>query len=271
MIHFNDIEVGINGSGLFAQSVSVSTDNSTQYINPIGFRNSSCVSENGPVKSNIRITYLLEPERAYNQAIISNIKNLDGSTNFIPAILSIAGLTGNGYLSNFSFDVGIDNSTIGNATYIVFENISGTLSNVTGLTFNTNSMVNLLYNWNTYINDSGYSNTNPYDSIGYSFQANWEPTYIIGQNKPYQIDFIGAREELNISKEDYTKVGFRKTGIGLEYLGNSNVNFTTLNLDTVEGYPVLMINISGGIISSTNLEGSLDNKVKNTLTIVKNY
>lgn len=125
MIYFDEIDVLIDGSGIVAESANIDTENSLSPLYILGQKFAGNSIPNGPVKSNINLSYAWEPNFDPNLKIINNIKNTFQNFNFSPVNISVAGLTGLGFLESYSAKISQNDVGKISASYAIYTPLSG--------------------------------------------------------------------------------------------------------------------------------------------------
>lgn len=134
---------------------------------------------------------------------------------------------------------------------------------------------NFTHGWTTFVTtSSGFLTTKTYE-MDYNFQANWKPTYILGQKNPIQVDLLSCAENISLIREDFYNVTFSgQSGMGNIFALNEDGNIRMHKLgflcDTGNS-GVLLFNVSGAVIHSTELNGRLDDFIKSTINLNKYY
>ena len=80
MIYFNDVEVTVNGTGILANSASISSRNQIQPVRVLGRKGIAFQAPAGPIQSDFSISYLPETNNEPNYNIVKALTG-DNSDN----------------------------------------------------------------------------------------------------------------------------------------------------------------------------------------------
>lgn len=256
--------ITVNGTGLAANTVSLSQQSTISQITPIGFNISHYNYVNGANTNNLQISYLSNTNQDPLYWNFSGIKNNYSGT---PVSINLGGLTGLFYLTNYSFDAQPNQPVIINAELINFTNITG---NFTGLKIN-----NITGNFNqrmangTSISFLSANAQVPAFGLRYSCEIEYIPFYKLGQKEPYFICYNRATENINFSSDEYTGIGFYGRDVN-EIFKNSSILRLT-NASTISGTWVMDFILTGSKISSIEQNFETQNVVKNNYSINNIY
>src|SRR3990167_7544728 len=92
--YFNDVDVTIGGTGILAESASLSSQNSIEPQFILGRRGNIDQSPAGPQKTTFNFNYLLEIDNEPGLTGIKNLKNLSNPNSGENVTIAIAGITG---------------------------------------------------------------------------------------------------------------------------------------------------------------------------------
>ena len=277
MINFNEIDVTVNGTGILSENATVSANNNLFSVYGLGRRNLAPQAINGPFQGNMQFDYILDIAYEPNQPITTTLKNTFPLFHHEPSRISIAGLTGFAYLDSYSINISPNNPGKATASYTTFTPFSGALAPKKGnFPYNTSGIIALSHGWSTKISTSDEAFSFPTFEFNYNFQANWQPVYVIGKTIPTQIHLMSIEENISISKDFYKNIQLAGQE-GWQFLNfgfgpNANISLVALYGETIGGQPpVINININGMKVTSSKLSAGLNDIVKNTVELRRNY
>lgn len=250
--------VFLNGTGIIAQSVSLSQSNNILPLYGIGFRGINNTSISGPESNKLSITYIPDSIESVNFNIISGSK-----TNFTTSGINInfAGLTGLYYLESLSFDLQ-PNSTVSISTnYLNFDNITG---NFTGANYRPTGTLYRNYNgFSCYIPNSA----RPILGLNYNYQVELEPIYKLGSKIPFNVLRNNGTEQINIIMDNWTGLDFYGTGVN-QILPTPVLNM--VNISPISGSGLFTFDFSEAKINEINTEVGVNDIARTTYNLT-NY
>jgi hypothetical protein len=272
-IQFNQCEVSINGQKIMAESASISEQNS---INPdviIGNYIPIDYSPTDGIKNSFDINYNVETNNEPNYIISTGLKTY--STGYSPAIIIIGGITGSGYLQSYTLQVSPNNNIKGSVNFISFHELQGNLiaqpsSNLSQ--YNVLNRSGLGHYWTTQAINQDNSATGSIIQMDYSFKANWNPVYPIGQSIPSQVLLLNAQETFNFVSEFSTHIKYtgENANTALNNFNSFKINNLSFLWDNSQIYS-LNFPISGGIINSNKIDIKTDSLITISNSITKFY
>jgi len=280
MVYFDKAQVTVNGTGILADSVSIASTNALIPIYSLGKKGMGSQEPDGPIENQISLSYYLDLGREPIFPLLNTIKSITGIYSGIT--LSIANVTGlRCYLTKYQLVSTPNTLCKVNASFVSFHSLTGSLaSRPLGIYPDADFSGRLAMGWTTHpISLTSYQ-TSPIYNLNYSFNAEWEPIYILGQGDPFEIQFLNGEEEIEIIKDTFKVV--QLTGEELVQNSssaaiNTNGNDPLINLygyklisDNTLTSPTLNINISGAEILRSNITSEVDNYIRNTI-IAKKY
>lgn len=218
----NNVGVFVDGSGLLAESASISQDINLTPIQVLNRKGAISQNINGGPVSHFNISYLLELNNEPNIIQLSFLKT--GWQNINPQIVSIAGITGNCYLESYNFSINPNQSVKSSASYISYNILSGYLQGNKTYTYNLENSTGLAYGQTSFLGINANYNSPPTYSFSYQFSANWQPIYAFSGVYPIQVNLLGGQETFQFEKDFYT--GISPSGSNLTGIGNQD----TINL-----------------------------------------
>ncbi len=231
MILFDKCDVKINGTGIIAESASIDESVQLQFIEAVGYRGNLGPSSNGPRISTIQIDYFIETRNEPNYKIVSGLKRNQNTFHYEPISVVVNSITGSGYLENYLIRTTQDDLARASATFICFVPLSGNLTETrwTGVV-NRDGVSGLAHGWNTkmYLPDNSTATDNFY-SFGYEFKANWDPIYVVGAQRPAQVQLAQINETVSLNSDFYRPIF--NSGID----GETQVRFHRIELGNVSG------------------------------------
>lgn len=272
MLEARNCNVTINQTGIMAQSVTINSSNSNVAIKSLGKKGFSKYVPSGPVTHTISLDYTLKTEKEPNYQIYNTIKSYINSSSFSPVTIQVGGISGSFYLESYSVNSSPNNLTTAKASYVSFqESLSGYLNDQkdTGIDYVGNS-TGFANGWTTYFYENETVTSNDVYDFNYSFQTNWQPTYLIGRRTPSQVDMISFQESISVVRDIYTKPQF--SGEELYFSQNITGNFNGTNRNSElriyglyklcgETGDYLNFNLSGSDIMSSTINYSLNDLI----------
>lgn len=276
MIWFDNCDVAIGGSGIMSDSASIEVNNELEPIYSLGRKGIGNQSPNGPIRANFRISYYCELSNEPSFKELNGIKSLTGF-NYSGVQIEIGGITGyNCYLTDYSVRAQPNSLTRASVSYASFTEPSGQISNKKGV-IQYNLSGAFAHGWSTYILTTTGFLTAPTYNFDYTFNANWTPIYILGQQHPLQVNLLDAHERMTLVRESFYNINFSgENPIGRVFDANEYPTVKFLNLgfccDTADsGCQSLTFNVSGARIINSTIDGNLDDFVKSSTVIQKHY
>lgn len=281
MIRFDKCQVLINNTGILANSANISSENSLQPIKSVGYRGVSSMTPVGPIGHSIDINYTVQLDKDPNFLTVSGLKEYNSGT-LTPSIIEIGGITGFGYISNYSFNVTPNNVINANVSFACYNDFSGDLKEMQ-YSGNIGNDQNIAHSWSTFFNSNNNYISNPILNLDYSFQANWQPIYTVLHKEARHVELISAEERVSITKGDYTKINYsgQKSEDVFSLESGDNLDLAGLNILSSNQYEIeapdlnnitkLSLNLSGFDITSSVVNAQVENVIYNTVNMIKYY
>ena len=268
-IQFNQCEVSISGIRLFAESATITEQNSLNADYLLGNLVPVDFTPTDGVKNSFQINYTVEPHNEPNYNIIQNLKNY--VPIFEPISIVVGGITGLGYLENYRLQVTPNQIIKASVTYNCYNELSGQINPQTQQ-YNSPNLTGLAHYWSTQATLSDNSTTGSVISMDYNFKASWNPIYIIGNKSPPQVVLIAAEENFNITSEFLTHVLYtgQNAGTAFNNFNQFNINNIGFLWNTSPIY-TLKFDLRGGTVANTTTEIKTDNLIIITNTVNKYY
>jgi len=265
-LFFDEIDAIIAGSGILAESASISSENSLSPLYVLGNKGIINQSPSGPLRSSFSFNYVLESNYDPVQNIVSYLKTGRETTNYESTIVSLGGITGNCFLDSYSLKSSPNDVTKANVSFISFLPLTGFLQDKKGnINYNSSNTSGISHGWTTYFSNIN----NKIYEMDYSFKPNWEPVYTLGSVFPRQIQFLGAQEDMSFVKDIYTGIQF--SGQNATGYFNFTGLQTTVKLFGLMNSNSYTIEISGSKVKNTQVNASLDDIVRVSSSVSKYY
>lgn len=269
MINFNDCDVIIKGTGLFAESASISQSNSLSRVDFMGYKNSELIP-NGGVSTDIQISYRPVASSETVFSTISELKNFASGLSPIP--VEIAGLECSGYITNFTLSANPNQVANASVSLICYHPIEGSISEKRGTVYYENDPMKFIHGWSTIINynNTGFASTYAFD---YSISFNYSPMYCLGEREPKSVILLGGQERISVVKDRNVNVDFIGTG-QVAYIFNSSDN--TAKLKEISAYngninPFITINFDQCAITESAINANVDDYLKVRIVAERNF
>ena len=245
---YDQAQVIVNGSGIMANSVSISSKNSVEGIKSLGVYGAVNQVPKGPLETNISCDYILEIGNEPNYNELQYLKTIPDTNSYSPLKVEICGVTGYCYMDRYGVRVRQNSPTTVSVSYRAFEELEGVPSTeVTGV-FDQSEARNVSHSWSTFILPEA-SDDAIFSDFSYDAQLSWRPIYRLGSRYPSQVQLGGIKETMAITRNLYKPITFSgesseryyafTSGIqlnGLEAIyGNSTDNITF----AITGVPVV--------------------------------
>ena len=259
MVFFDNCGVSINGSGILAESVGFSMQNSLQSFPALGYKIPSTQIPTDFIRGSLSISYFAERDNEPNIQIINKIKSGEQFANWSPEQIIFGNITGSGYLENYSLKITPLDQAKATANYGIFIPSSGQM-------IASKSSRNPLFSgvadgWNTVLSSPGeVTDTLNLFDFTYSFRAAWQPVYVIGNTLPIQTQLLNGEESLSLLTDTPEDILF--SGSQLTTVTN---NYTGISLNLYRQDSSIAIPFNDFILKSAQTNGSLEDVVKVTL------
>lgn len=294
-LFFNKCDVAINGSGVMADSASINTSNSLEPIRSVGKKGIIYQAPVGPLQATYDISYMVETNNEPNYNIVQALRSLENSFHNKGVVVEVGGISALCYLTQYSLTSAPNEPVKANVSYQSWQPTTGSLSDTPlvgpfgggAVSYNSQRSSGIAHGWTTYISTSANALTNKSYGFDYNFQMNWEPAFAFQRLDPYDVRFINAAETINLVRDTHYDVFFSgseaarvllatgeltKEGIRMGVPKDKNINLHSVGIlcDPQAYSSKLSFDLSDATIVSTNVNASLDDLVKTTLTL-KNY
>ncbi len=242
----------IGTTGVFAESASLSQENTVdgQYFLGSQYRNTTNI--NGGVVNSLDYSAIMEMDKDPTLRNASGIKVNLTAANTLSHPINFAGVSGTFYLKSFSFSLLPNSPLVYQASYINFSNVSGTF---TGRSYLYTGEINqrTVNGASAFITDINNARV-PVYSLDYSLNVNVKPRYKIGLDIPYNVTALSAEENYEAEIETFNLVNF--------YGSDSySVVFRSGRKITLQN----MVPLSGRFTSEFDISGSVVTQISNNL------
>lgn len=262
-VYFNNIDVKIQGSGILAESASISSKNSTQPVFTVGKIGQRGNAPFGPLTCSYNFSYFPELDNEPNRFISNTIKDMTNDL-YSGVDIEVGGFSGsNCYLTRYNLEADANDPVRATANFISFGPISGAAANklTTAPFYNRNNY--LAHGWSVYITDTGdFLTPNPTYNFSYSFDCNWNPVYIMGQTKPCNIRLMSATENVAFTRDVLTHI--LHSGVNLSSYLETTGDCRMLNIEFAYDsspntlLPSIRIPVSGFSITTSEIQAQTD-------------
>ena len=269
MIEFTDCDVIINGTGLVADSASISERNSIKPAYGVG-RFGVLMLPDGPKTSDIQINYTLNPLKETNLRIINDLKSNPPIIN--PINIEIAGLRCSGYITSFSMSLSPNEKISASVSYISYHDTIGQVSKKRGTVFYDVNPVNAGHSWSSIVS-SGSGNFSKTYNLSYECSFDYQPFYSFGNTSPNQILFIGGQESARVIKEDFNRINFSGQSGAHQLFSSSgeSVFLYNLNKEIDSDIPSLNIDLRSAIVTNSRLSARLDDYIQAEISLEREF
>jgi hypothetical protein len=251
------------------------TENSEQ--SPAYLLNNSLPYDYTPnrIKNTLNISYFVQPSGEINLSKISTWKS--STTGNLEYVFNIGNIIFTGYLDSFSFSLIPNQTVIGEATYSIFNPITGNFINQSSSDsnlYNAKNTSGLAHYWTAFLSSGGVEiSDNNILQLDYNFSAQFQPIFSLGRIYPSQISTLSANEEINVLNETQNNPIFSGQNANYNVLGGIDlIRLRTINrLWTTSNVFNVTIDISNMEVQSERINISPGNLVVFNHNISKNY
>lgn len=260
----NKIGFFIDGSGILAESISLSQSNSLANNRFIGTNSTNYFAPQGPQKIDVSINYLL------NLATDPVFKTLSAyKTNFnnVPSSLNIGGITGLFYLNNYSFRIEPNSPVFISSSYTNYNNITGYL---TGIQYDLVGDINdrIATSCSTFFSGSA-GRLDDIFSVSYNVQLNWKPQYKIGSKIPYGMNLLSVDETMEIETNIFNDIDFYGNTVNEILSGYNNLVLSSPISNPLAAYQIF--DLSQSVVQSISTPIANSSFIRNKYSFTKSY
>lgn len=250
IINYQDVNVKINGSIIYATSASFSFDAPIETIRALGARNAIDDVINGPVQGSLNIDYILTGNTDPGKTIFENIINGNYSTTSV----EIGGRSFTAFLTSHSLNAEPNSVIEGSLEFNVYNIL------------NNDGMILSSPNNVTTVNLVGHgagSNVGINDVINFNYDANveWEPFYKLSSSTPTDVKYRSASQRLTLNGPN----------LGKQVTQCKNTNLTTISIKSICGTSLFDITIPDPLVESSESNVQAGGFVEGSFTLIKNY
>ena len=259
-IYYDQCEIKINNTGILAVSANLNTDVTLGPIYTLGKRKPFKKQiPTGPRNNTFQISYLINPtgDPAFNN--VREIKNfIAAPSNYNGVTIALAGITGyNCYLNNYNFKIEPNNVVVAQATYISYNKISGDLNFKTNP--NSASADSVAHSTKSNV-ISGRNLDGDIYNLSYTFAANLNPIYAIGQENPIEVKPIRAQETVNMTENLFKNLIYTGENIPIKIQVSGILDSNSFEIEMPDAY-----------VNNSTIESNLDDIVRTSKTIIQYY
>lgn len=269
MIEFVNCDVILNGTGLVANSATISENNSLKPSYGIGFNRSDYVVD-GPKTCEVQVSYILNPLSETNIKILDDLKKYPPVVN--PVNIEIAGLRMSGYLTNFSISLDPNDKINANASYSCYHDIVGNISEKRGTIYYESNPINFAHGWSSVVSYNNSNLAKTY-SLNYDCSLEYKPYYSIGSRFPSQVLFLGGSENLQVIKEDYLKINLSGHSGAYQLFSTTGESVLLYNLNKELGdtSSAISIDMRDATVVSSRLNARVDDYLKTEISVNREF
>ena len=269
-VYFNQCDVGVQGTGVLAESVSIQSRNTLQSIYSLGKFGQRGQSPYGGLSSTFQLNYLPELNSEPNRLIAGQVVSLTGE--YTGVLLEVGGFSGFGcFLTSYGLEADVNDPVKAQANFITFKPLLGEPANKLGvLSYNASGAVG--HGWSVYLTDTGDYLTNLAYNFSYQMRADWFPIYVLGKTEPTGVKLLSCQESISFSRDVPRNIlhsGENASGF-LSTTGDMrmrNIVFSCSN-PSAPVYPEIRIPLSGFQVVGSEISAQLDDflHIRTTIT-----
>jgi hypothetical protein len=247
IINYQNINVSVNGTNLYATSASYSFNAPLEAIRSLGQKNAINSIVNGPIQGTINIDYIITAQSP-GASIFSAITN--GSSTPVPVILGNNSFEG--YLTEHNLSAEANSIANGSLSFNVYSELT------------TGPMSSSSAGAATNVPIGHGSNSNGIaDAISFEYSAtvDWEAIYNLSSVTPAGVIFRGARESLS----------FRGHNIGSVVTYCQQPQTASVSIGAICQGGILNITVSDGRIENSQTSVQAGGFVEGSYTLIKDY
>jgi hypothetical protein len=250
IINYQDVNVKINNSLVYATSASVSFEAQINTIRALGARNAFDDVFSGPVQGTLNIDYIVTNSNDPGKTIFENIIN----GNYTPTLIEIGGRNFNGYLTNHSLNAEPNSVIDGSLEFNVYDQLTN--NGLISSSENTSSTVNL-------VGHGAGSNIGINDVINFDYVASveWETFYKLSASTPVGVKYQNASQRLTLNGPN----------LGRQVTQCKNTNLTTISIKSICGNSLFDITIPDPLVESSESNIQAGGFVEGSFVLIKNY
>lgn len=267
---YDNAEVIVNGSGIMAESLSVSSRNSVEGVKALGFKGQVQYVARGPLQTNVAIDYFLEPANEPNFSQIGSLKSNLTSYNYPPMRIEICGITGSGWIERYTAKTTTNTPTKATVNYVIYDELSGRNSlQVTGI-FDQSQLLRTAHGWSTFLIPNTATDT-IFSEFEYNCSIDWKPIFGLGKKSPIQMQLGGINENLSITRNIFKPITYSGQPSYEYYDGFTGIVLSGLEASWGVGTSGITFNISGVPVINSDMSINTNNYITVKSSINKYY
>lgn len=269
MANFSNIGISISGTTILAESVSISEQNNIVPTSFIGYRGPFPTSPNAGLNHTISFDYILE-NSDINYKLLQRIREYD--FNSFPVTISAAGITGAGYMNNYSLQITPNDAIKATVSYNIFTELTGRLSQQSSSNSQNYNLLNssgVAHGWNSYAKNYAGTSTGSILELDYSFSLEWATRYKIGNPNPISVKFINGTENFEISSEYESRILYSGQNFSGKFTDFDIIEINSLSKDWSVGETPIKLYLQSGKVVSNNINITEDSLILNNTSIIK--
>jgi hypothetical protein len=250
VINYQDVNVKINGSIIYATSASFSFNASINTIRALGARNAIDDVFNGPIQGTLSINYILTNTSDPGKTIFENIIN----GNYSPTTVEIGGRSFSSYLTSHSINAEPNSVIEGSLEFNVYDAL-----NIDGMVLSSPNSVSTT----NLVGHGANSNVGINDVINFNYDASveWEPFYRLSASTPAGVKYQSASQRLTLNGPN----------LGRQVTQCKNTNLTTISIRSICGNSLFNITIPDPLVENSESSVQAGGFVEGSFTLIKNY
>jgi len=270
-INFSDCDVVINGTGLIANSASISQKSSLANLSPIGYYNSSVRSPESVITSDIEINYIPKVDDI-NLLEIQKIKSNPFEVSFLN--IDIGGLKCPALIKSYSLNFSPNEPAAASVSFTTFYPISGKISKKRGVIDYDNNESKFLHSWAINV-DYGHTGFQSTYGFSYSCELNYQPVFTIGGKSPSDIIFLEGNETISLIKEKFLEINFSGN------LNNNSIiplsgNVDSVSISNISNYGTdfaerISMDFKDSYVTESKMNSSVNNYVVTEINLERSF
>lgn len=222
-INFSECDVIVNGTGIMANSASISQKSSFVNVSPIGYFNSSVKNSESVIISDIDISYVPK----INDVNLLEIQKIKLNPFDVPIFnIEIGGLKCPALIKSYNLSFSPNEPAAAAVSFTTFYPVSGKISKKRGTVNYDANESEFLHSWAVRV-DYGHTGFQSTYGFSYSCELNYQPIFCLGGKSPIEIIFLEGSETLSLVKEKFLELSFSGD------LGNNSIIPLSGSVDSV--------------------------------------
>ena len=264
MVFFDNCLVVIDGSGVLADSASLTMQNSAQALYALGYKVPTEVTIGDAVRGTLSVSYFVEADNEPVFALVNVLKTGHNNFNWTPTQFAVAGVTGSGYLESYSIKTTPNQPTKASASFAIYHPLTGAPSD--SKISRDVYFTGICHAWQTSLIFPVLGQSFDVYDFDYSFRAVWEPIYAIGNKAPLQVQFSNAEENITILGEQFYHVNISGSAL------SGAISYATgLSMNIHDSTRNLVFPFYGMTVKTSQVALGLDDFLKVSINASKAY